>query len=177
MTDAMIKKGASTAECPKPENPAFVIPKPLSDSKVAIVTSASLHHEDDDDFAPSDTGYRVLEKDRRDIVVGHWSPNFDGAGFAYDMNTVFPLDRLDELAEHGVIIPKDFKGYFTARCYGIPKQHRPYLLSRTNKPWTSSLALERPRSLVPSSAPLATLASARTSLATLACRRNMPTLP
>ena len=56
MTDAMIKKGASTAECPKPENPAFVIPKPLSDSKVAIVTSASLHHEDDDDFAPSDTG-------------------------------------------------------------------------------------------------------------------------
>ena len=48
MTDAMIKKGASTAECPKPENPAFVIPKPLSDSKVAIVTSASMHHEDDD---------------------------------------------------------------------------------------------------------------------------------
>ena len=36
-------------------------------------------------------------------MAGHWSPNFDGAGFAYDMNTVFPLDRLDELAEHGVI--------------------------------------------------------------------------
>ena len=103
MTDAMIKKGASTAECPKPENPAFVIPKPLSDSKVAIVTSASLHHEDDDDFAPSDTGYRVLEKDRRDIVVGHWSPNFDASGVSADLNVVFPIDRLQELENQGVI--------------------------------------------------------------------------
>ena len=103
MTDAMIKKGASKAECPKPENPAFVIPKPLSDSKVAIVTSASLHHEDDDDFAPSDTGYRVLEKDRRDIVVGHWSPNFDASGVSADLNVVFPIDRLQELENQGVI--------------------------------------------------------------------------
>ena len=103
MTDAMIKKGASTAECPKPKNPAFVIPKPLSDSKVAIVTSASLHHEDDDDFAPSDTGYRVLEKDRRDIVVGHWSPNFDASGVSADLNVVFPIDRLQELENQGVI--------------------------------------------------------------------------
>ena len=91
------------AECPKPENPAFVLPKPLSDSKVAIVTSASLHHEDDDDFAPSDSGYRVLEKDRRDIVVGHWSPNFDASGVSADLNVVFPIDRLQELENQGVI--------------------------------------------------------------------------
>ena len=103
MTDAMIKKGASKAECPTPENPAFVIPKPLSEAKVAIVTSASLHHKDDDDFAPSDTGYRVLEKDRRDIVVGHWSPNFDASGVSADLNVVFPIDRLKELENQGVI--------------------------------------------------------------------------
>ena len=103
MTDATIKKGASKAECPTPENPAFVIPKPLIEAKVAIVTSASLHHEDDDDFAPSDTGYRVLEKDRRDIVVGHWSPNFDASGVSADLNVVFPIDRLQELENQGVI--------------------------------------------------------------------------
>ena len=103
MTDAMIKKGASKAECPTPENPAFFIPKPLSEAKVAIVTSASLHHEDDDDFAPSDTGYRVLEKDRRDVVVGHWSPNFDASGVSADLNVVFPIDRLQELENQGVI--------------------------------------------------------------------------
>ena len=103
MTDALIKKGASEAECPTPENPAFVIPKPLSEAKVALVTSASLHHEGDDDFAPSDTGYRVLERDRRDIVVGHWSPNFDASGVSADLNVVFPIDRLQELENQGAI--------------------------------------------------------------------------
>ena len=103
MTDALIKKGASKADCPTPETPTFVIPKPLREAKVALVTSASLHHEDDDDFAPSDTGYRVLERDRRDIVVGHWSPNFDASGVSADLNVVFPIDRLEELENQGVI--------------------------------------------------------------------------
>ncbi|MEC8919755.1 MAG: glycine/sarcosine/betaine reductase selenoprotein B family protein, partial [Actinomycetota bacterium] len=76
---------------------------PLADATVAIVTTASLHHPDQDDFEVMDTGYRILDANRRDYVTGHWSPNFDGSGFAYDMNTVFPVDRLDELAERGVI--------------------------------------------------------------------------
>ena len=103
MTDQMIKTGAAQVECPTFENPAFVVPKPLHEAKVAIVTSASLHHEDDDDFAPSDTGFRVLERGRRDIVVGHWSPNFDASGVSADLNVVFPIDRLEELAERGQI--------------------------------------------------------------------------
>ncbi len=36
-------------------------------------------------------------------MLGHWSPNFDATGFALDINTVFPIDRLDELAARGVI--------------------------------------------------------------------------
>ncbi len=103
MTDAMIKNGASTVECRAPNNPAFVTPKPLREAKVAIVTSASLHHEDDDDFAATDTGYRKLEKGRQDIVVGHWSPNFDASGVSADLNVVFPIDRLQELEELGEI--------------------------------------------------------------------------
>ena len=102
MTD-QIKRGAAAVECPTFENPAFVAPQPLSQARVAIVTSASLHHEDQDDFAPSDTSYRVLQRHRRDIVVGHWSPNFDAAGVAADLNVVFPIDRLEEMAAEGVI--------------------------------------------------------------------------
>ena len=67
------------------------------------MTTASLHHADQDDFAPGDTGYRVLDGSRRDFMTGHWSPNFDTIGFAADMNVVFPLDRLDELAAAGTI--------------------------------------------------------------------------
>ncbi len=103
MTDQKIKSGAATVDCPTFDNPAFVRPKPLSEATVAIVTSASLHHESDADFAPVDTGYRVLERDRRDIVVGHWSPNFDATGIMADLNVVFPIDRLEEMAKAGTI--------------------------------------------------------------------------
>ena len=103
MADSDIK--ALTENLPPPdfETTVFTTPVPLSEATVAIVTTASLHHPDQDDFAPMDTSYRVLDGSRRDYVIGHWSPNFDDVGFAYDMNTVFPLDRLDELAQQGVI--------------------------------------------------------------------------
>ena len=62
-----------------------------------------MHHEDDKDFDPVDTGFRTLDRDRRDIIVGHWSPNFDASGVALDINVVYPIDRLEELAELGKI--------------------------------------------------------------------------
>jgi|TARA_B100000315_G_scaffold145285_1_gene134181 D-proline reductase (dithiol) PrdB len=103
VTDKSIKTGAAKIDCPTFENPAFVKDVALEKATVAIVTSASLHHSTDDDFAPVDIGYRVLERERRDIVVGHWSPNFDASGVSADLNVVFPIDRLEELAERGVI--------------------------------------------------------------------------
>jgi D-proline reductase (dithiol) PrdB len=103
MSDAQIKSGAAKVACPVFENPAFITPPALENATVAIVTSASLHHSDDADFAPVDTGYRVLERTRRDIEVGHWSPNFDASGVAADLNVVFPIDRLEEMAADGVI--------------------------------------------------------------------------
>jgi D-proline reductase (dithiol) PrdB len=103
MVDSDMKALTDDIETPVFETTAFATPPPLAEATVALVTTASLHHPDQDDFAPFDTEYRVLDGDRRDYVTGHWSPNFDAVGFAYDMNTVFPLDRLDELAEQGVI--------------------------------------------------------------------------
>lgn len=103
MTDHQIKSGAAKVDCPTFDTPAFTMPPPLKDATVAIVTSASLHHSDDADFDPVDSGFRVLERTRRDLVVGHWSPNFDASGVAADLNVVFPIDRLEELAADGVI--------------------------------------------------------------------------
>lgn len=70
---------------------------------MASVTTASLHHPDQDDFAPTDTSFRILDPARRDLQLGHWSPNFDATGFAVDVNVVFPIDRLQELADAGRI--------------------------------------------------------------------------
>ena len=45
----------------------------------------------------------MLDAQRRDVQLGHWSPNFDRSGFAADVNVIWPIDRLEELAEQGVI--------------------------------------------------------------------------
>ena len=103
MADHDIKAMTADIDTPDFENTAFTTPPPLSEATVAVVTTAALHHPDQEDFSGNDTGYRVLDGSRRDYQLGHWSPNFDTVGFAYDMNVVMPLDRLDELAEQGVI--------------------------------------------------------------------------
>ena len=103
MSDSSIKLASSRIPCPTFEAPACTTPKPLAQAKVALVTSASLHHEDDDEFGVVDAGYRVLHRERRDVVVGHWSPNFDASGVSADLNVVFPIDRLEEMAAEGVI--------------------------------------------------------------------------
>ena len=103
MADRDVKGLTAEIDTPVFDNPAFTTPPPLDQATVALVTTASLHHRGQEDFAPADTGYRVLDGHRRDYMTGHWSPNFDLLGFATDMNVVLPLDRLDELAARGVI--------------------------------------------------------------------------
>jgi D-proline reductase (dithiol) PrdB len=96
---------AYSAELPAPtfDDPAWVTPVPLARATVAIVTSAALHLPDDDRFSAGDTGYRFIPDGRRDLVMGHWSPNFDRAGFLADIDVVYPIDRLHELAAEGII--------------------------------------------------------------------------
>ena len=101
--DTRMRKVGDDLPVPTFDDPAWVDPKPLSDATVAIVTSAALHRESDDRFAPGETEYRLIPADARDLVLGHWSPNFDRSGFAIDTNVVFPIDRLAELAAAGTI--------------------------------------------------------------------------
>ena len=103
MADQDVKAMTADIECPVFDTTAFIVPKPLSECTVAVVTTASLHHRDQADFIAGDTSFRVLDGARRDFVLGHWSPNFDASGYAMDVNVVLPLDRLDELAASGRI--------------------------------------------------------------------------
>ena len=97
---------AYSAQQPVPQfdAPAFTpLGKALPEARVAIVTSAALHRPDQDRFAPADTSFRALDRADRDLVLGHWSPNFDHSGFQLDLNVVYPIDRLEELAAEGAI--------------------------------------------------------------------------
>jgi D-proline reductase (dithiol) PrdB len=77
---------------------------PLSERRVAVVTTAALQREGDRPFSAHATDFRVIPKDAADsLTVGHISVNFDRSGFQRDYNVVFPIDRLEELAEQGEI--------------------------------------------------------------------------
>src|ERR1044071_2515368 len=84
--------------------PAFNRPlMPLSQSRVAIVTTAALRLADQDKFVGGDQSFRVLPATTEGLILGQISPNFDRSGFIIDPNVVFPIDRLREMASEGVI--------------------------------------------------------------------------
>lgn len=101
--DQAMRAHSATLPAPTFDKPAFVTPPPLSSATVAIVTSAALHTADDTAFAGGDTSFRLIDRERRDLILGHWSPNFDRAAITVDLNVVYPIDRLEELATQGVI--------------------------------------------------------------------------
>jgi D-proline reductase (dithiol) PrdB len=74
-------------------------------ARVALITSAGLSLRSDDTFRPGASDYRVIPAsvDSGDIIMSHVSTNFDRTGFQQDINVVFPIDRLRELAADGVI--------------------------------------------------------------------------
>jgi D-proline reductase (dithiol) PrdB len=85
----------------------WVAGPPLARRRVAIVTTSGLHRRQDRPFAAgaSSSEYRIIAGDVKagELVMSHLSINFDRSGFQQDINVVFPIDRLHELAREGLI--------------------------------------------------------------------------
>lgn len=92
-------------ECPQYDDSPFAAAPTLKDARVALITSAGLARRDDQTFRAGATDYRVIpgDIDSNDLVMSHVSANYDRSGFAQDLNTVFPIDRLREMAVDGTI--------------------------------------------------------------------------
>ncbi len=92
--------------CPEFDTNPWVTGPPLEERRIAMVTTAGLHLRTDRPFQmdPNDF-YRVIpgEVGPNDLVMTHLAASFDRSGFQRDWNVVFPLDRLRELAQEGVI--------------------------------------------------------------------------
>jgi len=83
---------------------AATVAPPLDRCRVAIVTTAGLRPGGQAELARlGDASFVVLPGDDRDLQLAHFSPNFDRSGFTADVNVVYPVDRLHELAASGVI--------------------------------------------------------------------------
>ena len=81
----------------------------LSESTLALVTSAGLHLKSDPPFVTDpkqgDTSYRIIPSTAMasDIAQSHTSIGFDRTAIYQDLNVSFPMDRLRELVDKGVI--------------------------------------------------------------------------
>src|SRR5215471_784908 len=77
--------------------------RPLSESRLALVTTAGIHLRGDEPFVGGDQSFRVIPADtpRSDIVQSHASIGFDRTAFQRDINVVFPVDRAREFVARG----------------------------------------------------------------------------
>ena len=91
--------------CPSFTTTPFVAGTKLNERRVAIVSSAALIRRGDKPFPFGSGEFRAVPGTwpNGDLLISHVSINFDRAGFQRDVNVVYPIDRLRELAEEGVI--------------------------------------------------------------------------
>jgi len=89
--------------------PGAQLRKPLSESRIAVVTSAAFYLPEQKPFDPSvgggDYSYREIPNNisLETLRIGHKSDAFDHAGIEKDKNLALPLDRLTELKQQGSI--------------------------------------------------------------------------
>lgn len=84
-----------------PYTPRF---RELSQSTFALVTTAGVHPRDQEPFhVDGDNSWRLIPGDvqARQLMVTH--AHYDHRDADQDINCVFPIDRLHELAEEGII--------------------------------------------------------------------------
>ena len=87
------------------DSPSTPLRKELSQARLALVTSAGLHLRGDQPFARGDSSFRMVPShaDGKDILQSHSSIGFDHVPFYKDVNITFPVDRMRELLERGVV--------------------------------------------------------------------------
>jgi len=89
--------------------PSHVLDKPLSEARVAAITSAGYYLPGQAPFDRSEEGgdcsYRIIDSQTNiaTLHVGNRSDAFDSSGLERDKNLALPLDRLHELAREQAI--------------------------------------------------------------------------
>ncbi|WP_428487010.1 glycine/sarcosine/betaine reductase selenoprotein B family protein [Rhodopila sp.] len=91
--------------CPVFETTPFVAGPPLAQRRVAILSSAALIRRGDPPFPFGSGECRFVAADTpaADLLVSHVSINFDRSGWQRDINVIYPIDRLRDLAASGEI--------------------------------------------------------------------------
>lgn len=96
------------------QTPLTPLSKPLSECRITLIGSGGVYRQGQIAFhTKDDTSIRVIDTDTptADLRTAHFA--YDQADARNDANCVFPLDRLRELADAGII------GGLTEESYGF----------------------------------------------------------
>ena len=101
----IMQKILNDLDCPVFDAKPWVNERPLSERRVALVSSAGIHQRSDERFTGGDASYRSIPGDVNpsDIVMSHISVNFDRSAFQQDINSILPIQHLEDLADKGVV--------------------------------------------------------------------------
>jgi D-proline reductase (dithiol) PrdB len=127
------------ADCPSFDTMPFVSGPPLSERRVAVVSSAALIRRGDLPFHFGSPEVRFLPATAplADLLVSHVSINFDRSGYQRDINTVYPIERLRECVDEGVI------GALAATHYTVMGSTDPITMEESADQITGQLRQER----------------------------------
>ena len=85
------------------DNPSWNKPKNSKDRRVSIVSSAAISKRGDKPFSWLANNHRVIKKNDLDLVMSHVAVEYDRTAWQQDLNTILPIDRLEEMAKDGEI--------------------------------------------------------------------------
>ena len=78
--------------------------KPLSESKIALVTTGGVYLDGQTPFSEEDDfTYRTIPRDTASERFRIWHPGYDHRAAEKDINCILPLSRFRELASEGLI--------------------------------------------------------------------------
>ena len=85
------------------DNPSWTDSSKSDDRRVSIVSTAAISKRGDKPFSWLANNHRVIEKDNLDLVMTHVAVEYDRTAWQQDLNTILPIQRLEEMAEKGEI--------------------------------------------------------------------------
>ena len=85
------------------DNPSWTQPKEANSRRVSIVSTAAISKRGDKPFSWLANNHRVIDKNNLDLVMTHVAVEYDRTAWQQDINTILPIDRLEELAKNGEI--------------------------------------------------------------------------
>jgi hypothetical protein len=108
--------------------PLARLERPLNQARIALLDSAGVYRDDqppfDADNALGDPSYRKVPVDTPPDRLGIAHLHHDHASAKLDLNSVYPVERLNALAAEGVIgasapVALSFSGYITDAEYVV----------------------------------------------------------